>query len=234
MAYHIPFGADTPFGIAELLQMLALGRRSCVLTLTGAGGGAELRLRGGRLVAGDLLPPVATRDIGALPRQALVAARRADLQRALGAVLGWERGTVAFSRPAAAEDADPSFDVDAMLLETVLALDEWREASRLPALAARPRRTEGDAGRAVVDLTALERLVLDRCDGRGSLGEIARYLHASELDVARAAARLGALGMLQTLATARGGEAGTPAAPRPEPRGWRALRARLVGRESAA
>lgn len=189
-AQEVPFGANEQFGIAEVLQMVSLRGRSGRLLLIGETAQAALEFARGQVTGGDLLPPVPTLDLAEFSPEQRRQAIHADVQRTLIEVLGWNSGRAAFypddSRPA----PELTFDVDMLLLDAVRMLDEWQETGGgLP--------SSGEclvwadtppAGGALP--TELERRIIALCQGRVSLGEIARRLHVPDVEVLKAARAL--------------------------------------------
>ena len=187
---QVPFGAGQQFGIAEILQMLSLGGRSGTLTLSGPTGRAVLIFANGRILSGDLLPPAPSINLSQLPRDAQLAARRADVQRVLVELLHWKEGTAGFQVEEVQSNL-PLFDVDSTLIDAVRTLDEWQQAGNsLPSPGECLRWPDTPPAQPVLALSGLERDVITSCNGRVSLAEIARRLHAPDLDVAQSAKRL--------------------------------------------
>lgn len=188
-AQDVPFGASEQLGFTELLQVISLRSRTGRLTLTSDSGQAMLVFDGGRVVGGDLLPPTQTADLTTLSPEARRDALEADIQRVLIEVLSWQSGRAAFHATEPAETAGPGFDVDRLLIRAVGTLDEWQSVgATLPSAGecliwaeTRPVVTTA------TPLSNLQRNVLALCNGRLSLAEIARRLHALDLDILRCA-----------------------------------------------
>src|SRR6185437_11734290 len=111
-AQDVPFGANEQFGVAELLQVLSLRGRTGKLLLRSSASQAELYFVQGRLVWGDLLPPTATLDLGALAPEAQAYAIHNDIQRALVEVLSWPAGQAIFDADAPPAPFRAAHDVD--------------------------------------------------------------------------------------------------------------------------
>lgn len=197
-AQEVPFGANEQFGVAELLQVLSLRGRTGKLLLRGGAAQAELHFAQGRLIWGDLLPPTATVDLAAFAAEARQQAIHNDIQRALVEVLSWPAGQAVFDEAAPAPPFSAPHEVDRLLIESVRMLDEWQEVGQaLPSAgecltwATTPPVDNGPA------LGELARHILRQCNGRTTLGDIARKLHASDLQVATAARSLLERGYVQ-------------------------------------
>ena len=188
-AQEVPFGADEQLGISEVLQIVGLRGRTGQLLLTSDRGRAFLDFSRGRLVKGDLLPVAQDSDLARRSPEVRQQACRADLQRTLVEVLGWPSGRAAFQQQELTKEGGAAYDVDMLLIEAVRELDEWQNAAfTLP--------SQGDCliwadspppVIAATPLTDLQRDLLPLCNGRMSLGELARRVHAGDLDTLKAA-----------------------------------------------
>jgi hypothetical protein len=191
-AQEIPFGVDEQLGIAELLQIIGLRSRTGQLFLTSDRGRAVMDFVDGRVTNGDLLPAVPGSSLAGLAPGERRRAHLADIQRTLVEVLGWPRGRAAFQPALSFGAPELAHDVDVLLIEAVRALDEWQnDASALPSpgdclIWADSPPTSMDTAR----LTHLQQQLLPLCNGRLSLTELARQVHAGDLDVMKAAREL--------------------------------------------
>jgi hypothetical protein len=181
-------GSLREVALADVLQLLEMGRKSGILRITDAVSGrhAHITLVDGRIrdAASSDGPPLDTRETAI-------------------ELLGWSSGRFAVE-PLAEEPVRrrgarpaPTIGVDSVLMEAARRADEWaRLVDRVPGAHAVPRLADPDAAAAPVALAPEEWEVLAYANGWSDLREIAARSGRDVLTVARAVHRLVCEGFL--------------------------------------
>ena len=180
-------GALAQLALPDLLQTLALGRRTGRVTLRRAAERGEVELAEGR--------PVDART-GA-----------AQGEKALYRLLGWAEGTFSFQPGPAAAESRIQRGTDELLLEGARQLDECRRL--LEALPGEPSRWVAASGAAFRAVPPVAREVLGRLDTPRSMPELLDALDVPDLAVLQALAMLHGEGLVES--------ADVDAPPAPEP-----------------
>lgn len=188
---RVPFGVNEQFGASEVLQMLCLGGRTGTLRMSNTKTTVRLLILRGRVTRGDFDAALDDDAIKQLPPESQVRLLRADIQRVLVEVLGWDAGTATFDAEEPAGDAVHQFDLDSLLIDAIRSIDEWKQAAdTIPALSAVLVQASGLTERQIENLPPLARSIVKCSNGRTTLGEVALRLHAPDLEVARTARAL--------------------------------------------
>lgn len=168
-------GALDTLGLAEVLQLLEVGRNSGVLAVDGAGGvRGMLRLTDGRLTAARVRRADGAAVDDVVDAVAALLDVRAGRFSFSGAQAGAGDGT-----ERAADDAAASWRIEAVLMETARRADE-RARDAAPAAGVHPRHahvpalTPGYPGRpTILTLAAAEWALLAAVDGRRDVRAVA-------------------------------------------------------------